>query len=276
MAAPDLLGDVVERVQGRYYGKYRGFVTDNQDPDQRGRLRLRIPSVLGDAQTAWALPVLPFGGTTDVGLFLIPETGAQVWAEFEEGDVSRPLWVGAFWPDPPPGAAQPAGTPVLGDPVKRSLRTPGGHVLTFDDTSGSETLTVSHPAGAGIAIDENGTASVTAADGGTVVLDADAGTVTVEDANGNALEMSSSGTTVEDANGNRIEMAPSGVTVKGQSVTVDATQVTLGGSGGEPVIKGQSFLTAYMTHTHPTGMGPSGPPIPAGESSALSAKVMTS
>ena len=58
-------------------------------------------------------------------------------------------------------------------------------------------------------------------------------------------------------------------------VTLEASQVALGGSGGEPVIKGTSFLTLFATHVHPTAMGPSGPPIPQGEMSSLSTKVMT-
>jgi len=98
----------------------------------------------------------------------------------------------------------------------------------------------------------------------------------LEDANGNSMTMNSSGTTVEDSNGNTIEMAASGITVKGAKVVVEGQQVMLGGSGGEPIIKGQSFLTLFMTHMHPSAMGPTGPPVPQGEMSSLSMKVMTS
>ena len=56
--------DIARQQTRRYYGKYRGFVTDNADPEQRGRLKVRVPSVLGDAETGWALPCLPFGGLT--------------------------------------------------------------------------------------------------------------------------------------------------------------------------------------------------------------------
>ena len=97
----------------------------------------------------------------------------------------------------------------------------------------------------------------------------------IEDANGNSMLMSSSGTTVEDANGNKIEMAASGITVKGQEIVVEGSQVLLGGKGGEPVIKGQSFLTLFATHMHPSAMGPTGPPIPQGEMSSLSSTVMS-
>ena len=62
---------------------------------------------------------------------------------------------------------------------------------------------------------------------------------------------------------------------KGQKIVVQGSQVMLGGEGGEPVIKGQSFLSLFMTHIHPTGAGPSGPPVPQGEMSTLSMKVTT-
>jgi hypothetical protein len=88
--------------------------------------------------------------------------------------------------------------------------------------------------------------------------------------------MEASGTTLEDSNGNKIEMAASGVTVTGQQVVVKGTQVMLAGQGGEPIIKGQSFLTLFATHVHPSAMGPTGPPIPQGEMSSLSTKVLTS
>jgi hypothetical protein len=87
--------------------------------------------------------------------------------------------------------------------------------------------------------------------------------------------MTASGITVEDASGNKIEMAASGITVKAMKIVVDGQQVLLGGEGGEPVIKGQSFLTLFATHVHTcTAPGsPSSPPIPQGEMSSLSFKV---
>lgn len=262
---------LAREADARRFGKTRGLVTDNQDPEKRGRLKLRVPAVLGDEETDWALPCLPFGGGAGYGWFAVPEVDAQVWVEFEEGDIHRPIWVGTFWQqesDVPPDAAKD-------QPTTRLLATPSGHVLQFDDESGEERFLLHHPSGAEAVIDKNGGLALTDADGATVTLDAEGGTLTVEDANGNSITMSSSGTIVEDANGNKIEMGPAGVTVKAQRVVIDGTQVTLGGSGGEPVIKGTSFLTLFATHMHPTAMGPSGPPIPQGEMSALSTKVMT-
>ena len=268
----EMIQRLAEEMRSKRYGKYRGFVVDNADPEKRGRLRLRVPSVLAEAETGWALPCLPFGGLADQGLFLVPEVDAQVWVEFEEGNISHPLWTGTFWQaeaDVPQEAA-------LAEPTTRLLKTPAGHRLQFDDAEGEERFLLHHPSEAEIEIDPNGTLALTDANGAKVTLDAEAGELVIEDANGNLISLTSAGTTVEDANGNKIEMAASGITVKGTQIVLDGTQVMLAGAGGEPILKGQSFLSLFMTHVHPTGVGPSGPPIPQGEMSTLSTKVLTS
>ncbi len=268
----ELLLELARQYRNRYFGKYRGFVIDNNDPEQRGRLRLRVPSVLGDAQSGWALPSLPFGGLADQGLFMVPEPGAQVWVEFEAGNVDLPIWTGTFWQAAGDSPAEAAKSP----PTTRVFKTPAGHTLQFDDESGAEKFRLFHPAGTEMKVDEKGTVAVSDARGNSLTLDADAGKILLEDANGNSITMASSDTTIDDANGNRIEMSAAGITVKGTQVVVEGQTVMLAGQGGEPIIKGQSFLTLFATHVHPSAMGPTGPPVPQGEMSTLSMKVLTS
>jgi uncharacterized protein involved in type VI secretion and phage assembly len=268
----ELVQQLARQIQNKYYGKYRGFVVDNNDPEQLGRVTLRVPSIIGDTVTGWALPCLPFGGLADQGLFLVPEVGAQVWVEFEEGELSHPIWTGTFWQsgDVPSEAA-------TAPPATRLLKTPSGHRLQFDDASGQEKYTLHHPAGSEMTIDAQGTILLTDANGAKVTLDVTATQVEVADASGNKLTMTATGTTVQDASGNKIEMTAAGVKVTASAtVTVEGAAVMLGGQGGEPVIKGTSFLTLFATHIHPTGVGPSGPPVPQGEMSSLSTKVMAS
>ena len=79
-----------------FYGKYRGTVTDNRDPLNLGRIRAKMPNVFGDEETAWALPCSPYAGK-GVGFLFVPPVGANVWVEFEAGDVEHPIWSGCFW-----------------------------------------------------------------------------------------------------------------------------------------------------------------------------------
>jgi hypothetical protein len=80
----------------RYYGKYRGTVIENIDPEQIGRVLVQVPDVLGESPSSWALPCVPAAGIQS-GVFVVPPIGSQVWVEFEQGDPDYPIWTGGFW-----------------------------------------------------------------------------------------------------------------------------------------------------------------------------------
>lgn len=80
----------------QFFGKYRGTVENNLDPQQMGRLQVKVPAVLGEGTLSWAMPCVPYAGPQK-GFFAIPPTGANVWVEFEAGDPDYPIWSGCFW-----------------------------------------------------------------------------------------------------------------------------------------------------------------------------------
>lgn len=130
-------------VQHRFYGKYRGVVTNNVDPQNLGRIQAMVPEVWGDAPgLSWAVPCAPYAGT-QAGFFAVPPMGSGVWIEFEAGDVSRPIWVGGWW-----GSAEvpmrPAGASTQ-QPFTKILRSEMGLIIALDDTS--QTIVVSDAAG---------------------------------------------------------------------------------------------------------------------------------
>jgi len=117
-------------IRSHYFGKYRGTVSDNSDPTSRGRLKVKIPSVLKD-QEVWAMPCVPYAGS-QVGFFTLPDTGTGVWVEFEAGDPSFPVWTGFFWGDNDlPSEATGASTKVWKT---------GGVTITIDDDAGDITI----------------------------------------------------------------------------------------------------------------------------------------
>ena len=77
----------------KFYGKYRGIITNNQDPQNRGRLKVQVPKVLGKHDSHWALPCLPPGS------YIIPKEGTGVWVEFEGGNPDKPIWSGYWLPE---------------------------------------------------------------------------------------------------------------------------------------------------------------------------------
>jgi hypothetical protein len=79
-----------------YFGKYRGTVVNNIDPQQRGRLLVVVPDVSGLILTSWAMPCVPVGGI-QMGFYSVPPVGSGVWVEFEQGNSDWPIWVGCFW-----------------------------------------------------------------------------------------------------------------------------------------------------------------------------------
>ena len=137
---------ILNWIRSRYFGKYRGIVTDNADPTHRGRVKVKVPAVLHDLEV-WAMPCVPYAGE-NVGFYMIPEPGAGVWVEFEGGDVSFPIWVGGFWADDElPKNQHNAAT----EPSLRIIRSESGlmvslddsgHVITLSDEDGSNFMTI--------------------------------------------------------------------------------------------------------------------------------------
>jgi uncharacterized protein involved in type VI secretion and phage assembly len=83
-------------TNNKHYGKFRGTVLDNVDPERIGRVVAQVPDILGLSPSTWAMPCAPFGGPL-TGLFAVPSIGAGVWIEFEQGDLNFPVWTGCYW-----------------------------------------------------------------------------------------------------------------------------------------------------------------------------------
>ena len=81
--------------RNQFFGKYRGTVVDNVDPEGLGRVLAFVPAFAG-SKLNWALPCVPYAGP-EVGFFAIPPIAANVWIEFEGGDPDYPIWTGCFW-----------------------------------------------------------------------------------------------------------------------------------------------------------------------------------
>jgi uncharacterized protein involved in type VI secretion and phage assembly len=126
-----------------FYGKYRGTVSA-VDP-ATCRITASVPAVLGDADTGWCMPCVPYAGPQR-GIAFLPEAGSGVWIEFEGGDVSYPVWTGCYWRDgePPEGVA----------PNIKVIVTAAGHKLILNDDEPS--ITISDPNGNMVILSEAG------------------------------------------------------------------------------------------------------------------------
>ncbi|HET7461550.1 MAG TPA: phage baseplate assembly protein V [Longimicrobium sp.] len=276
-----LLVRVAEGVERRFYGKYRGFVVDRDDPESLGRLKVRVPSVLGpDVVTGWAVPCVPYGGAMNQGFLMIPEVDAQLWIEFEEGDLEFPVWVGTVWakpggdselpkPNGPDGAEEGS---VQSPHTAKIIKTVAGHTLQFEDDDGKEVriILADGPNENRVVL---GKSSLTIVfKGNTITLDDDG--IRVEDTNGNKATQNADGTTVEDKNGNKVTQSATGTVVEdanGNKVVMGAAGIQIGSdSAAEALVLGTqfksmmaSFMAQLVAHTHVGNLGaPTSPPVP--------------
>jgi uncharacterized protein involved in type VI secretion and phage assembly len=173
---------ILEYLRTHYFGKYRGTVSDNQDPTNRGRIKVKVPAVLGDLEV-WAMPCVPYAGD-QVGFYSLPPQGSGVWVEFEGGDPSCPIWAGCFWADNE--------LPDTTGPDVKVWKT-DAHTVKLDDAQDELLI-------------QNGSASKT-----TYATD-----VTVE--SGRSTLTVGSGGVVSEAGANKLEVTPASVSVSGSTL----------------------------------------------------------
>jgi uncharacterized protein involved in type VI secretion and phage assembly len=150
----------------KYYGKFRGTVTNNTDPLQTGRIQVQVPDVLTVTPSSWAMPCFPFTGI-QAGMYCVPPVGAGVWVEFEGGDPNYPVYVGGWWGSAGeiPALAL-AGTPGMPNFL---VSTTGQQTFLMSDTPGGPGITLKSRSGAMIVINDTGILITTGA-GATILL----------------------------------------------------------------------------------------------------------
>jgi uncharacterized protein involved in type VI secretion and phage assembly len=156
-----------------YYGKYRGKVKNNIDPEQRGRMQVSVPSIFGDFSLNWAEPCVPYAGKQGC-FYAIPPVDANVWVEFEGGNPEHPIWSGCFWgkSELPSQATQtPATIPHL------LFQTSGKTTLLLSDAPGpTGGILLKTGTGAQISINDTG---ITISNGKGAVIKLTGSTVTI-------------------------------------------------------------------------------------------------
>ena len=113
-----------------------GIVTDNNDPDSLGRVKVKYPWLAPDQASDWAR-VVSVGGGADRGISFLPEVNDEVLVGFEQGDIHYPYIIGGLWSGEDKPAITANDAVSSGKVQKRMIRTRVGHKITFDDTDGA-------------------------------------------------------------------------------------------------------------------------------------------
>jgi uncharacterized protein involved in type VI secretion and phage assembly len=185
-------GDGSPQSQGRIEGVVIGTVTNLNDKENLGRVKVKFPW-LGDIESHWAKIATPMAGANR-GFFYLPEIQDEVLIAFEHGDVHRPYIIGALWNnrDKPPATYSEVfdGSKVN----RRILKSRSGHIITLDDTGGQEKIQI---------IDKSGKNSL--------VINTASNTVTVESGTGITLQSSNGGQKVVlDGQGQAVQLQGGG------------------------------------------------------------------
>jgi hypothetical protein len=82
----------------RYFGTYKAIVIDNNDPEKRNRIKVRVKGLMDgipDANLPWADYKSQTFVFTGAGQYLTPPKKAKVTVEFRDnGDINYPVWSG--------------------------------------------------------------------------------------------------------------------------------------------------------------------------------------
>ena len=151
MSILDVLRGEEQSVR-RIDGVTGGIVTNNQDPEGLGRVKIKFPWLSDDNETDWVrIATLMTGG--ERGSFFLPEVGDEVLVAFEHGDINHPVVIGALWNgvDKPPEANSDGRNNI------RKIKSRSGHEIIFndDDTAMQEKIEIHTNSGHKIVLDDS-------------------------------------------------------------------------------------------------------------------------
>ncbi len=159
----------------KYYGIYRATVTLNVDPLQKGRIQVIVLDVGGFTPSTWVNPCVPFAGKQS-GVYVVPQIGAGVWIQFENGDPDQPVWMGGWWGS----VAEVPALALAGNPISPSIVLQSGlqNTIMISDLAGpTGGIILKTTAGAFISI--NDTTGITISDGKGGMITMIGGVITI-------------------------------------------------------------------------------------------------
>jgi uncharacterized protein involved in type VI secretion and phage assembly len=129
-------------ADSKMFGVEIGIVTNVQDADQLGRVKVCFPRLPGKPESDWVRVVQPAAGAGR-GFYWIPEVNDEVLVAFERGEAHRPYVVGALWN----GKDKPMKNSYTADNTTRMIQTKSGHQIILDDKKGAEKIVIADKSG---------------------------------------------------------------------------------------------------------------------------------
>lgn len=205
-----LVTEAESETRRKVYGVVVGIVTNNQDPDKLGRVKLQFPWLTAEDESYWARVATLMAGKNR-GAWFLPEVDDEVLVVFEHGDVRFPYVIGALWN----GVDAPPRDNGDGKNDLRVISSRSGHELIFNDADGKEQVEIHTKAGHQILLDDSSGAEK----------------ITIKDKTGNnKIEMDSAQNAIAIASQTKLSLksqtieieADTSLTLKGQTIEVKA------------------------------------------------------
>jgi Rhs element Vgr protein len=182
-----------------------GVVTNNADPENMGRVRVKYPALGPDAEGAWARIASVSAGNAR-GMMMLPVVGEEVLVAFEHDDTTRPYILGSLF----------NGTDLPGDDLTQNQD--GSFAVLSDQkivATAKDAMNLTTKQSLTVSADQN--ISETAQQSytiesqqGDISIKADMGNVTIEGTQSVTLKCGASS----------IQIGPSGVTVSGPMISL--------------------------------------------------------
>jgi phage protein D len=203
----------------RWAGAVTAIVTNTDDPNGWGRVKVKYPWASDDEESFWAR-VVSAGAGPESGLAVVPAIDDEVLVVFQHGDFNQPFVLGGLWNGqdklPPPVTAAAAGE----KPLVRSWRSRTGHHITIHDNADNK-LELATSGGHRLVIDDAGRQIVLRSAGGLeLILDDGSQQITIKGGGPVAVE------------------ATGALTLQGASVKISATGSMELQAGGAVTVKG--------------------------------------
>jgi uncharacterized protein involved in type VI secretion and phage assembly len=210
-------------------GVVPAIVTDIDDPERLGRMKVAFPWLADTAESHWARVAMAGAGDKR-GFVMLPEVGDEVLVAFEHGDPRLPYVIGGLYN----GKDALPVTPVDGGQVvKRAIVSRNGHTVEFDDKDDKITIAT----GDGkhrIVLDQKGSKIVLETDGDVEV--SSQAELTVKAPSG--VKVETSGTLELKGNGVTIDAGGGAFNAKGVQAKVEGSAAAELSSTGQTTVRG--------------------------------------
>ncbi|VVB91089.1 Uncharacterised protein [uncultured archaeon] len=211
MSLIDLIEDTSHKEN--ITGVVIGIVTNNKDPDDLGRVKVKFPWLSDSDESNWARIVSPMAGK-ERGIYFLPEVDDEVLVAFEFGDINMPYVIGSLWK----GKDKPPQTNSDGKNNMRIIKSRSGHLIKLDDTDGAEKIEIIDSSEKNKIVIDAKNEKISIISSKDISISAPNGKVTIE---ANDIEAKSNASTKIEASAGMDLKASGNMNVKGATVNLN-------------------------------------------------------